>query len=240
MNFLQLCQKTALECDVSGGDTVPTTVVGQTGELARIVNWVKQSYTEIQNKHLSEPCWRWLRHTFTLSTTANDDTYAYTDCTDSTSGSAIIRFSNWRLNDCLDPPKIYLTSSGVGTETWMTWMPWEHFKTLYRRGTQNASYPIHISVDPQNNLVIGPKPNGIYTLTGDFYRSAQTLSDNSDTPEMPSQFHYLAVYEAMQKYGYFESAPEVLARGREAGSDLMRQLELNQLPSIQHRWEPLC
>lgn len=237
MNFLKIAQRARQECGIPG--TGPSAVTGQTGELKRIVDWCAQAYTDIQNRHLSEPCWRWLRHGFTLSTTTDDDTYAYTDATDDTSSAAISRFSHWRLDDCYDPPKIYLTSSGVGTQTWMTWLPWEDFKTIYRRGTQNSSYPIHITVDPQNNLVVGPKPNGAYTINGDFYRSAQELAADGDTPEMPSQFHTLIVYMAMQEYGYFESAPEVLARGKEKAGNMMRDLELNQLPKMR-MWEPLC
>lgn len=228
MDFLDLCQATARECKVAGGDTVPTAVTGQTGELDSIVNWVKDSWIEIQNR----PNWRWGRHGFTVNTVEDDDTYAYGDVTDTTTSAVITRLSHWRLNDPRDPPKIYLTSAGVGTQNWMIWVPWEDFKSVYRIGTQNSGYPAHIAIDPQNNIVIGPKPNGIYTITGDYQRSAQTLAADDDTPEMPSQYHMLIVYEAMQRYGYTESAPEVLARGEKYAGILMRQLQNNQLPGF--------
>lgn len=227
--YLELCQDTARECDVSGGDTVPTTVTGQTGELQRIVKWVAQAYVEIQNRHTN---WRWMRHEFTLNTVADDDSYTFGDCTDQTTSLAITRFSHWAVNDEEDPPRVYLTSSGVGTQTYMVYIPWEQFKQIYRLGSQTSQYPIHITIDPQNNLVVGAKPNGIYTITSDYYRSAQNLSADDDTPEMPSQFHQLIVYRAMQKFGFFESAPEVESRGQVDGDMLMRQLEVNQLPSI--------
>ena len=228
MDYLALCKKVSGECGVAGGYAVPTAVTGQTGELARICNWTAQAYTEVQNK----PNWLWMRHGFTVNTVADDDTYAYGDITDTTTSAVITRLSHWRLNDRRDPPKIYLTSAGVGTQNWMIWVPWEDFKSVYRIGTQNSGYPVHITVDPQNNVVIGPKPNGIYTITGDYQRSAQTLAADADTPEMPSQYHMLIVYRAMEKYGFFESAPEVLQRGREAGDAMMRQLENNQLPGF--------
>lgn len=228
--FLQLCKDTCRECGVAGGEDAISAVANQDGELGRLVGWVKQSWTEIQREHRSN--WRWMRVGFTVNTVADDDTYAYTDCTDVLASTPIARFARWRFNDRNDPPKIYLTSSGVGTQTWLTVADWDDFKGIYRIGTQNSGYPAFIAVDPQNNLVLGPKPNGIYTVTGDFIRSAQVLAADADIPEMPSDFHDLIVYRAMQKYGFFESAPEVLARGREQEGLLMGQLRQDQLPSF--------
>ncbi len=225
--YLQLCRKVCLECSVAGGDTVPTAVTGQVGELDRIVNWVADVWTELQNKH---PNWRWMRHGFTVNTVADDDTYAYGDITDTTTSAVITRLGRWWVDDPEDCAKIYLTSAGVGTQGYLTFLPWEHFKSIYRIGTQNSGYPAHITIDPQNRIVLGPKPNGIYTVTGDYQRSAQTLSADADEPEMPAQFHKLIVYGAMEDYGFFESAPEVLARGKSKGLSMLRQLQLNQLP----------
>lgn len=227
--FLQLCKYTCRECGVAGGESAISAVANQTGELGRIVGYVANAWTEIQNR---SPNWRWMRHGFTVNTVEDDDTYAYTDCTDTTASAVISRFSRWRLNDRNDPPKIYLTSAGVGTQNWMIWVPWESFSLIYRIGTQNSGYPVHITANPQDNIVIGPKPNGIYTVTSDYQRSAQILDEDADVPEMPTQFHMLIVYEAMRSYGYFESAPEVLAKGTEYGDRMMSDLRVNQLPGF--------
>lgn len=227
--FLQLCKYTCRECGVAGGESAISAVTSQTGELSRIVGWVKDASIEIDNRHTD---WRYLRHGFTVNTVEDDDTYAYGDITDTTSSAVIDRFSHWFLNDFRDPPKIFLTSSGVGTQNWMIWTPWENFKTIYRIGTQNSGYPVHITIDPQNRIVIGPKPNGIYTITGDYYRSAQVMDADDDVPEFPAQFHMLVVYRAMESYGFHESAPEVLAKGQKYGNRMMRALENNQKPAF--------
>lgn len=232
MNYLKLCQVTRQECrDIAGEG--PTTVIDQKGDLKRIVDWVSQSYNEIQNRHLDPP-WRWLRHGFSFNTVANDDSYTFSDCTDTTDSAVITRFSSWYLRDYEDPPRIYLTSAGSDTQTWLTFIEWESFKWLYRMGAQSPGFPAHISIDPQDNLVLGPKPNGIYTITGDYIRSAQELANNGDVPEMPAQYHYLIVYEAMVRYGYAEAAQEVLMRGEKYAKKLMRQLEINQLTEIRN------
>src|SRR3990167_2151204 len=160
--FLQICQNVSRECDISGGDTVPTAVTSQSGELQKVVKWVEQAWKELQEKSLD---WRWMRSGFTVQTVAGTDSYAYGSVTDTLTVAAITRFSHWRISDDRDPPKIYLTSSGVGTEGWLIYLDWDEFKWLYRKGTQNNGYPAHVTIDPQNNIVLGPKPDGIYTVT---------------------------------------------------------------------------
>ena len=225
--YLQLCQDVRRECGIPG--TGPTSVSGNTGELDRVVNWVEQAYREVQNRHNN---WRFLRKGFTLTTVASDDTYAYGDVTDDATAAAITRFSDWRIEDLKDPPKIYLQSAGSGTQRWMTYTPWEYFKSIYKIGTQNTGAPVHITFDPNDNIVLGPSPDAVYIITGDYYRSAQVLAADSDTPEMPSQYHDLIVYKAMEKYGFYEAAQEFLAKGEREARRVMRQLELNQLPKI--------
>jgi hypothetical protein len=227
VTYLELCQRLRQEVGVSG--TGPTAVTSQTGELKRLVDWVASSYTEIQNRHEE---WRWLRVGFSVDTVADDDSYAYGDCTDDLTSAAITRFTRWRFNDQFDTPKIYLTSAGSGTQNRLIFLPWDSFATIYRLGQQTSGYPAHITIDPQDNMVLGPKPNDVYTINADYFRSAQELASDSEVPEMPSQYHMLIVYRAIMDYGLFESAAEVIERAELKGSRLMRQLEKNQLPKM--------
>ncbi len=230
--FLNLCKDLRRELDIAG--TGPTSVENQTGELLNLVEWIDQAWIDIQLRRNGN--WRWMRRPYTINTVANDDEYAFGDFTDVLTTTAIDRFHRWRLVDSEDPPKIFLTSAGVGTERWTIWTQWDWFKHLYRIGTQNAGAPVFISSDPQDNIVIGPKPNAIYTMTGDYWRSPQVLSTAStpDTalPEMPVQFHKLIVWEAMLHYGYQQAAPEVLARAERMSRRMYRQLENNQFPKF--------
>lgn len=227
--YLQLCQKAFQE---SGGASVgPSTVVGQTGELKNIVDWVADTWTEIQNKHKT---WRWMRSTFTVDTAAGDDTYAPTDCTDTRLAAPISRFGNWwPLDECgYSNLTIYLTSAGVAGEIELIQLSWEDFRYRYKRGSQVNGFPLHFAIDPHNNLVFGPKPDAIYTINGEYQMSAQTLSANGDIPEMPDRFHKLIVYKTMEDHGYFNTAQETLMRGVSKGQRLMRQLEVDQLPEV--------
>jgi hypothetical protein len=223
--FLELAQNTARECGIAQGSTYPTTVTGQTGILNKIVNWVNDSWAELQMRPVE---WRWMRVGFTLDTSAADDTYAFGDATDILTSATIARFTRWRVNDPDDPAKCYLTSEGVGVEYWMTYIPWNSFKTLYKIGTQNDGPPLHITIDPQNNIVVGPQPNDTYTISGDFERGIQDLTADGDIPDCPAQFHKVIMYEAMIKYGQDQSAPELITRGANYSNIVLRQLEADQ------------
>ncbi len=229
--YLQLANKLASETGVTGAASSISAVANQSGQALRLVNWISLAYTEIQRRH---DHWRWLRSTFTVNTVASDDTYAFGDCTDSRLSAVISRFARWWPYDeqgCANV-KRYLTSGGVSGENWMIYLPWSYFRSIYKIGTQNDGPIIHFTIDPQNQLIIGPKPDAIYTVTGEYQMAAQVLAADADTPEMPANFHDLIVYRAMEKYGRFYAAGEVLERGEVEGGRLMRQLERDQLPPI--------
>ena len=229
MTYLQICRRLARACGMTASASIPAAVTGQTGNLLDAIEWAADAYTELQN---SNENWMWLRSKFSLSTVASDEQYAYSDCTDSRLSATISRFSKWRLDDPYNPPKCYLTSSGVATQTWLQYATWDDFCILFRTGTVVDGYPAFISVDPQNNIVLGPTPNGAYTVTGEYQMSAQILAADGDTPEMPSQFHMLIMYDALRKYAGDQISQEAMMRAVNEGGAMRSQLLLNQLPKF--------
>jgi len=227
MTFLELAKFLRQECEIPG--TGPSTVTGQTGQLKRIVDWTAVAWKDIQNLHTN---WRWMRRAFTFNTVADDDSYPYTAVTDVDAAAVISRFGHWWAHDCEDPYLAYLQSGGVGGQYPLIYLPWNDFKWLYRRGTQTASTPAYVSVDHQNNLCLGPKPNGVYVVTGDYQRSAQTLTVDADLPEMPTQYQELIGYFGMQKYGANSVAAEVFTRAQLEAARLLSALRDDQLPRM--------
>ena len=229
MTFLELAQKLRQECEIPG--TGPAAVTGQTGQLKRLVDWINDAWEDIQNRHDN---WLWMRRPFTFNTVLDDDTYAYGDVTDVDAGAAITRFGRWLVQDRCDPYLCYLQSGGIGGQYRLIYQPWADFRHLYKFGNQTTlnGVPQFISVDPKLQIVLGPKPNGVYVVTGDFQRSMQTMTADEDLPEMPAQFHKLNVYWAMQKYGANSVASEIYARATQEANRMMRALEANQLPDM--------
>lgn len=221
--YLQGVQDLRQETTDSG--TGPSAVIGQTGELARLCKWYKDAWTELQQE---KDNWVWMRKSFTVNTVSGTGEYAYSSCTDTVSAVAISRFAHWYKHDF----KCYLSSAGVGGEYRLIWTPWEDFKRTYRFGTQTDAPPRFVSVDPTQQIVLGPKPDAVYVLSGDYQIGPQILAADGDTPEMPSRFHNLIMFEAMIKYGGSRVAPEAMQRAVNEGSRLRNALGRDQLPQI--------
>jgi hypothetical protein len=73
VNFLALVQRLKTECGVSG--STPTSVVSQTGEYGRLVNWINTAWMDIQ---MMRQDWDWMRTTATFPTVTGQATYTTT------------------------------------------------------------------------------------------------------------------------------------------------------------------
>lgn len=224
MNYLQLCQR--LRQEIRGAGSGPTTVVGQDGLYADLVNWIADAHRDLQTQDNGQ--WRWLRKEFTLNTVVDQRAYSFGDCTDVEAATAIARFSAWRLNDPYLPPKVYRASAGEGTERYIVYRPWRTFEAIYGIGNQNSGSVAYISENPQQQIVFGPPPNDIYTVTGEFFRGPVELAADTDTPEFPEQYHMILVFKAMMDYGFNEVAPELLDRAERRYYELEARLVMNQ------------
>jgi len=227
--YLKICQDVARECRVGGGadpSPQPLSVTGQRGELNRIVHWVRNAYEEIQNARN----WRWLRKKFVVDTVAGTATYAPGVCTDVDDAALITRFKTWRLDDRRNPPKIHLKTTGVGGQVFLSWSMWDNFSYLYETGTlqTQTSQSIHITVNPEDQFQLGIVPNDIYVVSGEYHKSAQILTNDTDIPEMPVDYHNLIMYKAMKYYGLSESAPEIIIRADDGIRLVGNQLNRNQ------------
>jgi hypothetical protein len=229
---LKLCQDAARECGIAG--TGPTTTVDQTGELADIIRWLSNYYVELQSQ--MGGTWRFLEHGFTLPTVADQQAYVYTEATDTTSAAAIDRLGRWYLDPVRHRPRCYLTSSGVSGEYRLNYISYEEFAELYFVGTPATGQPSHVCVDPQDQILIGPTPDDVYTITGRYFRGPQVLAannllaDDTEVPELPAQFHQLLVYGAMDKYAGYQSAPEIKTRMRDERRILLGNFRNHQTP----------
>lgn len=215
MTFLELCKRVRQEAGVSGSG--PATVVGQVGEMKRIVDWVNSAWEDVQ---LARPDWYWMRASFNFTTTLNDEQYSSTDVGIAT------RFSMWDINSF----RIYDTTVGVNDQIELPFIRYTDYRDVYMTGPQVTSRPYEFTIAPNLDLLLGPKPNGTFRIDGDYYKSPQTLSADADIPELPSQFHMIIVYRALMLYARYEAAAEIYGDAEMNYRRLMRRLELNQMP----------
>lgn len=213
LTFLQICQRVRMEAGVSGQG--PTSVINQTGEYKRIVNWVQTAWQDIQ---LARPDWYWMRSTFQFDMTIGQSEYAPVEA------GILYRFSMWDTNSV----SVYDTTTVNEVAT--PYLPYEDFRATFMRGSQITTRPSAITVTPASKLAFGSAPDKAYTARGDYFKAPQELQFDADLPEMPGQFHMAIVYRALMLYARYESAGEIFADAEQNYKRLMKRIELNQMP----------
>lgn len=218
MNFLELVRAVYEEAGVSG--QAPANVASATGEAKRIVRWVNEAYRQIQTRVLD---WKWMLGTASVSTTAGDGDYAVSDF------SGTSRHRSWVHNSA----RIYKQALGKNDETPLFYQPYEDWLATYNIGNPSNARPLHFTIGPSNNILLGPKPDDVYVVTIDFRKSVHVLAANEDVPELPSDYHYAIVYGALMKYARFEAAPEIYDDAKEDFNAEMRRLSAEFLEPLE-------
>jgi hypothetical protein len=215
MNFLELARRVAQEAGVPG--QVPTSVVGQIGDLGRIVTWTASAWRDVQT---SKREWLWMRGDFTLTTVASQGGY--------TAAEAGIpgRFSHWLLSS------VRLSQFGPNDEILLEPIAYDDYRSVYLVGPQVTARPVNVAQAPDKRLLLGYIPNLAYEVKGEYQKAPQELQQDTDVPEMPEQYHDLIVYGALVKYARYFAAGEVYEDARMNYQRLMGDLQIDQLPNI--------
>lgn len=220
MNFKELCQMTARESGTVSG-VLPATVADQTGRLAKIVNWTNESWRQIQ---LLRSSWLWMRGEFSGSITT--PAYRYT-----AAALSVSRVLEW-IHENRDDLTIYETAEGVADENSLRYISWQDYRRQYMRGTQTEDRPIEWAISPSNELCFGPHPDTAYTIQGEIRKSPQTLSEDTDTPELPASYHEIIAWNAVLLLQKHDEAQIPIATATGEYRKLIGFLERDQLPQI--------
>lgn len=225
MNFLQLAQRLSVECGISGNG--PTSVTNQTGMNAKLVNWIQAAWLEIQGVHDQ---WAWMREPFAFNTVANTGDYLPATTTNTVTGNVLTDLRFWHK----DTFRCQKVSIGVQDEQWLVEWEYQVFRNTYRFNVQTPGRPVVFAVKPNGKaIMLGSVPDDVYQISGEYQYLPREMASNTASPEMPnSALHMIIVYKAMQFYGFYEAAAEVLQRGQAEYTRLMTQLEREQLPEI--------
>jgi hypothetical protein len=229
MNYLELVKRLRQECGVAGNG--PVSVQGQIGEAKRLVDWINSAYLEIQGM---ADDWGFLKADFSFNIVPGVGDYTVSGGPGVGAGLTDLRY--WHR----DTFRIYDPAIGINDEQFL--VEWEEnvFRNTYRFQNQTPSKPSVFAVDTRGKeLRFGPEPDRVYTVYGEYQRVPQNLLNDDDVPLLPSHLHILIVYKAMEYYGLYEAASEVLARGERMFRSLKNQLEREQLPMISFG-EPLA
>lgn len=236
MTFLQLCQRLMIECSITG---TMTTVAGQSGELARVVNWIQQAWIDLQTEHDD---WLFMRSSKLLGAGVSFPTISgqlfYTLGVGAGKiGLSADDFGQWDM----DSFRVMTTTVGINDETFLDNVEFDVWRNAYMYGANQTviTRPVAIAKGGQEQLCLGPASDGTYTVTGDFFWAPQVLEDDTDEPAnrggtftLPRKFQILIVAYAMRYYAAYESAPEVHQRACDYEADLKPKMEMLYLPQF--------
>lgn len=266
MNFLQLAQRAIVECGVASNQAatvVLPTIVGASGSVGRIVNWVSDAFSDIAQDHDD---WGWLRASNILGsgvsfqTTWGRSSYplgtnpgnvgvaansfgkwdretlrCFTTAT-SVPVYELDGFGNILLDGFGNPLILFATGGPYGQdEMFLDEITFDEWRNGYMLGAMRAvrTRPVVVAVGPDQSLNLGPPPNALYTISGDYFMLAPPMSADTDVPfGLPINYHMLIVYRTMMKYGGYESAPEVYQRGSEENAGMYAQLQAIWAPRM--------
>jgi hypothetical protein len=173
--------------------------------------------------------WNWMREPFTFETVASTGNYDPNSVTNTVTGNPMTDLRYWWK----DTFRCQKKSIGVQDEQWLVEWEYQVFRNTYRFNVQVNGRPVVFAIMPNDKKVmLGQIPDDVYQISGEYQTLPVSMTANTDTPAMPTHLHLAIVYKAMEYYGLYEAAPEVMQRGATQFSRLRNQLEREQLPEL--------
>ena len=219
MNYLQLAQALRQEAGASGNG--PSSITNATGESKRMLDWINRAWLEIQGMH---DTWDFLREQFSFQ--VPQDTSQM-----SPAAAGITNFRYWHR----DTFRCQRTAIGIQDEQWLVEWEYQTFRNSYRFNLQRElqGRPMVFAVFPNGkDVMFGPLPDAEYTVVGEYQRLPVPLVNETDEPDIPEHLQYAIVYKALEYYGFYESASEVVQRAQKQFAAIKAQLEREQLPVV--------
>lgn len=206
--YLQLCQETQAACEISG--TSITSVTGQTGILADLVRWVADADVAIQREAIN---WDFLY----------DDTFSVSTVADSAGYNKPSDLGQWDL------ATFYLdrTSNNYIQLTQVDYREWFN---RYGVGVQTSQQPSNFVIRPNKNIILYSQPDAVYTLTANYWKTAQRMTSNGDFSLIPEAYIRCIIAKAKMYYAISEEADTIYIEAKSEYDEVLSELKSDQLP----------
>jgi hypothetical protein len=215
--LLQLTQSLERESGTIYQNQRLRTVVGAAGRHEKMIEWIIEAWRIIQ---MARADWPWMRREFSHALVTG--TARYTPA-----ALGITDFSRWALGDpgfAIAPPDNPSVMQDLRSAPFAQW------KAKWTRGVYDPMQPQDFAVDYDGRLCFGPTPDKAYIVSGEYYRSAQILSADSDVPILPSDHHMAIVWRAVMLMGDHDEAPAAVATGKAKYDQALRNLIDTAMP----------
>ena len=173
--FLELCQQVHEECGIGGSIS---TVVGQTGMLRRVINWVAKADVKIQSRKSN---WKFLWSEWEVELLDGYGEYFPPD-----NVSMFDENSFWK---------------DVGTDDaiHMKFVKYNEYRDGLRQQYTESDESEYVVLKPNGKLLFVPTPNADDAskyVSAEYWKSPVKLVSNDQVSVIPVQFHDLIVSQA--------------------------------------------
>jgi hypothetical protein len=215
VNYLELCRELVSECGYSGNIV---TTEGQTGQLARIVRWIRNADLELQKE---SNFWSFMDREFEFLTEVDKREYTIADLAD----LDVENVGTW------DKDKMQVTDA-YGRSSKLFWSDFRLFHHRYQNSMIASGRPTFFAVLPEGGMVLGPAPDAEYSISGWYRLNPVALKDDEDVPLVPEPFHDAIVWKALAMYGLHEEAELFIVRGETKYREALHKMKLRYLPDV--------
>lgn len=209
--FLELVQD--LHTEVGAAGVAPTSVLNQTGEAKRLVNWIRRADKLVQELWEN---WKFLRAEYDQTTTSGVNTLAKPND---------LKF--WDVNE--DRTTFFVIPENQTEKQPLEVVEYDDVKDQIL--DDSPGIPARLIIMPDYSLLIEPTPNGTHRILADYYKDPVPLTNNTDVSLIPVKYHDVILGRAMIFYGNYENAPEIKLQGQELFAEQLQRLENHQLPN---------
>jgi hypothetical protein len=217
--FLELVKRTYRECNLV--NSPPSTCQSQVNLAGSVVNWVLAAAAEIED----DRDWRFKWATVSKVLQAGVDTY------DPVADWAI-QVKEWVTRPLAS--YMYLTSVGVSSRQWLTFMHWEIFRGLNVPTISSAvTTPIYWTINPLGRVVYFPTPGtALWTVVHEYGTDSTPMAADDDTPAVPAKYRMAIVWRAVMFYAGGKTHGPLYQHAQNELSKIMNRMEFQELPKM--------
>lgn len=216
--YLELCRKVhgILRIDNETPGTQPTTVVGQSGPLFEITQWVNNAHSDICRMRTE---WAFMRGSVELSLATG--TRAISKAAMLAAESTFSKVSPFVTNNVAFlgiSPTIF----GAAEEV-VEYVPYQHWQGSYDAPPIPVAQPRYFTILPDQSLEFESTADRDYTVRCNYRKKVVPLAADGDVPMFDEDYHNVLVWYAIVHY-YCPSRDKTVELRNKADIELRREL----------------
>jgi len=208
LTYLELIHRLWTRLGYQGA--APSSITGQSGRAARVVDWINFAWWRVQN---AQKRWRWMRKQVTFDTVAATTGYSPTTIGIDLASNPTTGLGTWRFNGEPDKRSGWTSRDESAAEPESTvrelyHRPWDHYIREVRGRTLASCQPREFTIEADNTVRFLQSPDDVYRVYAEYYRAPYMFTAAGDIPDLPAEYHDLIWLTAIDEFIPKENAGE--------------------------------